>query len=107
MIANENHMDDPSGFRTHSFSSVQVLDTRRRPIDALKPRTRDSVEENRKLLPFGHPQSTSRLFMAPSEKKDGRNEEEFYEGMDAYEILGVSKTADVDTIKKAYQKGDV
>lgn len=44
--------------------------------------------------------------MAASDKKGGaQNEEEYYAGMDAYEILGVPRTSDMATIKKAYKKG--
>jgi len=44
--------------------------------------------------------------MAASDKNGGAKKvEEYYAGMDAYEILGVPRTADMATIKKAYKKG--
>lgn len=41
------------------------------------------------------------------DKKGGAKEDEYYAGMDAYEILNVPRTADIATIKKAYKKGTV
>lgn len=84
-----------AGFRTQSFGSSSNLWRKRKTIGEVEYRSTSFYKK--KSFHRAELQNNFRLFMA--------QQVDPYEGMDAYQILGVSRDADAKTIKAAFRKG--